>query len=359
MDQPTQTQPPKDPTRKKRVRLASRASVVRLAALFLLISIVLTLAWVRLINMPGSAHTGPLPELSSAQAETSIALRRDVEQLAGAFADRNRFNPRVYELAGQMIFDRLLASGLEPRFEQVTRGRAYESRNIVAEIQGTTHPAEIIVVGAHYDTHPDTPGADDNASGVAGVLALAHRLASSTPDRTIRLVLFADEEPPQFMTDDMGSVFHATTSSQQSERIIAMLSLEMIGFFDDTPGSQHYPRPLDLCYPDTGDFIAVVGNLGSTGLVRRIVADWRDTTPFPCYGAALPSGISGVGWSDHWSFWQAGYPAVMLTDTSFFRNPNYHKPTDTPNTLDYERMARVIDGIEAVVRRLATSLQSP
>lgn len=305
--------------------------------------------------MPGSAHTGPLPAPTQSQTATAQQLRSDVQQLAGPLADRNRFNPRVYDQAGDWIAQRLTEAGLEPRFEQVTRGRAYESRNIVAEIRGATSPEQIIVVGAHYDTHPDTPGADDNASGVAGVLALAPRLASAKLNRTVRLVLFADEEPPQFMTDDMGSVHHAQQAAASDEQIVAMLSLEMIGFYDTTPGSQRYPPPLSLCYPDTGDFVAVVGNIGSRSLVRRVVGQWRSQTPFPCYGAALPSGISGVGWSDHWSFWQSGYPAVMLTDTSFFRNPHYHQPTDTPNTLDYDRTAPVIDGVEGVVRALATT----
>jgi len=134
-----------------------------------------------------------------------------------------------------------------------------------------------------------------------------------------------------------------------------MINLEMIGYYDDAPGSQTYPMPISLFYPDTGDFIAIVGNVRSVGLVRRFVRDWRSEVDFPVEGAALPEAVPGIGFSDHRSYWEAGYRAVMLTDTAFYRNKNYHTAGDLPETLDYERMARVIDGVEILVRKLVSS----
>ena len=150
----------------------------------------------------------------------------------------------------------------------------------------------------------------------------------------------------------MGSLVYALACRQRRENVVAMISLETIGYFDDAKGSQSYPPPFSLFYPSTGNFIAFVGNYSSRRLVRRSVASFRRHTEFPSEGAALPSFIPGVGWSDQWAFWQAGYPALMVTDTAPFRYPDYHRPSDTPDKIDHERMARVVDGLEAVVREL-------
>jgi Zn-dependent M28 family amino/carboxypeptidase len=228
-----------------------------------------------------------------------------------------------------------------------------QTPNLIVETLGSTKPKEIIVIGAHYDTCMGTPGADDNATGVAGVLALARAFAGRPQARTLRFALFVNEEPPTFQTPDMGSWVYAKACRARGDNIVAMFSLESIGYYCDEPGSQKYPPPVGLFYPSKGDFIAFIGNGSNRALVRRCIRQFRSTTQFPSEGAAVPAALPGVGWSDHWSFWQEGYPALMVTCTAPFRNPNYHKPGDTPETLDYERLARVVMGVERVVVLLA------
>ena len=199
-----------------------------------------------------------------------------------------------------------------------------------------------------------SPGADDNASGVAALLELARLLAGTALPRTVRFVAFANEEAPFFYGDEMGSNLYAARAHAQGERIEAMLSLETVGYFTDQPGSQRYPFPFSLFYPDTGNFIGFVGNLSSRRLVRRVIGAFRVSTAFPSEGVAAPSGMEGVHWSDHWSFWEAGYPAIMVTDTAPFRYPHYHTATDTPEQLDYTGLARVTGGLAEVVGVLAS-----
>jgi Zn-dependent M28 family amino/carboxypeptidase len=320
--------------------------------LFVTIAVLLVVAWSRLIRMPGRPHGGPLPPLTEFQRSTAEILRSDVEVLAARHPNRHVFNPVQYANAARYIEHRFTDAGLTPIRESFTTGDGRsECLNIIAEIPGSSRPGEILVIGAHYDSYMGTPGADDNASGVACLLALARRLAGVGPERTIRFIAFANEEPPHFMTPDMGSHVHAHQMARAGESVHLMISLEMLGYYRDEPGSQRYPPPLSLFYPDTGNFVAIVGNVASRSHVRRLVRGWREAIPFPCFGAALPSGIPGIGFSDHWSFWEAGFEGVMITDTSFYRNPHYHTRGDTPDTLDYERMARVVDGLELLVRR--------
>jgi len=225
--------------------------------------------------------------------------------------------------------------------------------NLEVEIRGRSAPGEIVVVGAHYDSVLHSPGANDNASGTAGLLALARSLAQSAPARTLRFVAFVNEEPPHFRTKEMGSRVYARRCRERGEKVVAMLSLETIGYFSDAPGTQQYPGPLGLCYPSAGNFIAFVGNVSSRSLVRRCVKSFRASALFPSEGAALPSFLPGVGWSDHESFWENGYPALMVTDTAPFRFAEYHRRSDTPDKIDFERCARVVEGVEQVVRELA------
>ncbi len=343
------SQPPR-----RRFRLASRRACLRLLVVFAALALLALLAYARQLNMPGRPMTGPLPTLTSAQHATAERLRDDVISLCDAFPHRSVFDPVTYNASADFLRAQLADTGLDVHTEPVP-GPIQDSRNISVEIRGTTAPEQVIIVGAHYDTEENTPGADDNASGVAAVLELARRLKDATPDRTIRLILFANEEALHFGTPAMGSFLHARDAKARGEDVRAMISVEMIGYFDDTPGSQQYPKPLSLLYPDTGDFIAVVGNLSSTTLTRRAARVMRDANTVPVYGAALPASVPGIAWSDHSSFWRHDYPAIMLTDTSFFRNPHYHTPRDTPDTLDYDRMARVLDAVEALVRDLASN----
>ena len=305
-----------------------------------------------MVMMPGRSHTGPLPPLTAGEAQVRDRLRVHVSVLAGEIGERNTFHPEELRRAADYIDARFRSLGLAVRREEY-RADGESVVNIEAELRGATRPDEIVLIGAHYDTVPGSPGANDNASGVAAVLELARLLREAKPGRTVRFVAFANEEPPFFQSDAMGSRVYARRARERGERIVAMLSMETIGCYSDAPGSQHYPPPFNLLYPDTGNFIGLVGDLGSRSLVRRSIRTLRATTPFPSEGLAAPGWIKGIGWSDHWSFRQEGYPAIMVTDTAPFRYPLYHEAEDMPERLDYDRMARVVAGIGRVVAKLA------
>ena len=296
------------------------------------------------------ARSGAAPEEETTALVAS--LRADVATLAGEIGPRKVGYGGALARAADWIEGQLGAAGWT-----VTRQRYAvpdgECWNLVVERRGTTRPDEIVVIGAHYDTVLSTPGADDNASGVAVLLALARSLGTATPERTLRFVAFTNEEPEYFHTEQMGSLVYARACKVAGEHVVAMLCLESLGFFSDARKSQHYPFPLSMVYPSTGNFVAVVGNRESQPLVARVAKRLRAAARIPVEAASLPGGIPGVGFSDHWSFWQAGYPAVMITDTALFRNPHYHQRSDRPETLDYERLAAVAQGLSVVVAELA------
>lgn len=303
-----------------------------------------------MIRMPGRSYRGALPALTPEQAALAASLREDVGVIAGEIGERNVLRGNL--AAAAEFIDRVMSDAGYTMERQEFDVEGTTCVNLAAEIAGGEHADEIVIVGAHYDTVWGCPGANDNGTGVAGTLALAHALAGSAPDRTLRFVFFVNEEPPWFQTGSMGSLVYARACRERDENVTAMISLETIGYFDDAKGSQRYPMPFGLFYPSTGNFIGFVGNFGSRRLVRQVVATFRGHAQFPSEGGALPAFIPGVGWSDQWSFWQVGYPALMVTDTAPFRYPHYHRPTDTPDRIDYERMARVVDGLEAVIRDL-------
>ena len=295
-------------------------------------------------------HAGRVPArpaVTDAHRTLAAELRRDVTALC-ANGSRNMFETEQLDAAAKYVEQSL---GRVER--QMFVVEEIEVANLIQEIRGTTRPGEIVVIGAHYDSVEGTPGADDNASGTAGLLALARRFANAKPARTLRFVAFVNEEPPHFQTQTMGSWRYARRCHERKENVVAMLSLEMLGYYRDERGSQHYPPPLAALYPDTANFIAFAGNIKSRALVNQSVAAFRARTAFPAEAAVLPELIPQSGWSDQWSFWQFGYPALMVTDTALFRNPHYHAATDTPDTLDYERMAMVVEGLTGVVEELA------
>lgn len=332
-------------SRRTKGRLIFYPGVLLLAAGFLVFTMV----------MPGRSHRGPLPPLGPERAELAERVRADVTLLVGQLlADRSQRSPGTLDRASGFIEARLREDGYV-----VTR-LPYESDgatiwNLEAVRAGGANAKEIVVVGAHYDTAAGGPGADDNASGVAAMLEIAHALAMQkhAPARTIRFVAFVNEEPPYFWNEAMGSLVYAKACKARGDAITSMLSLETLGYYRDEPGSQKYPPIVSAFYPDRGDFVAFVGNLGSRGIVHDAIRTFRGAEAFPSEGAALPSFVTGVGWSDQWSFWQVGYPGVMVTDTAPFRNPHYHQQGDTPDTLDYARLARVTEGLVAVVKKLA------
>lgn len=233
-------------------------------------------------------------------------------------------------------------------------GAGMEFQNLEAALPGTAQPDRIVIIGAHYDTAGGLPGANDNGSGVAATLELALAFANQPQKRTIRWLFFANEEPPFFQGPLMGSYVYAARCRERKENIEAMISLETIGYYSDEAGSQQYPAGFHAGYPDRGDFLGFVSDLRSAPLLRRVVKSFRDGTLLPSEGSAAPAGIPGVGWSDHWSFWQFNYRALMVTDTAPYRYPHYHSPQDTPEKLDYDRMARALSGLTAVVKDLGS-----
>lgn len=286
-------------------------------------------------------------------------LRADVSLLSGPLADRRPGTPEGLEKAAEAIEASLHDAGWPSHREGFTLSTGVEVFNIIAERAGTDPDGAIVLIGAHYDAAKSTPGADDNASGVAALLEVARRLSEFKPERALRLVFFSTEEPPYFQTSEMGSLVHARGCRERGENIAAMIALDCIGYFDDAPGSQRYPMlrglPATTDLPDTGDFIAVLSRSEDADLVTRVDALMKKSRTISVLSVTLPGESTlGAGWSDHWSFWQHGYPAVMITDTAFARNPNYHQDSDTADTLDYDRLAGVVEALVATIRGLAT-----
>jgi Zn-dependent M28 family amino/carboxypeptidase len=231
------------------------------------------------------------------------------------------------------------------------RGRTY--RNIIARNSESNSEEKVVVVGAHYDTVTGSPGADDNASAVAGLMELARLISTMEPMPAIHFVAFGLEEPPVFRTANMGSYHYARMLKKSGQKVLGMICLEMIGYFVDSPHSQEFPLPfMDRKFPTEGNFIAAVGNLRSKKLTERIRDGFKEGTDLPIFSINAPPIVIGIDFSDHWSFYKFGYPAVMITDTAFYRNPHYHMATDQYDTLDYERMAKVVHGVKAAVERL-------
>src|SRR4051812_44079638 len=322
-------------------------SVLRIAiALFVIVGLV----WLFGIKMPGHSNSSA-SGLNEAEVALRAELMADVQKVAGDIGERNMNRYPQLLAAADFIEASLTGAGLTPRRDSYElRGRSLH--NIEAEVRGTS--PEIVVIGAHYDSVLGCPGANDNASGVAALLALARRFAGKPTGKTLRFVAFVNEEPPFFQTEEMGSLVYAKLCKERGDRITAMISLETIACFSDEAGSQKYPAPgLGLLYPTKGNFIGFASNTGSRALLRAVVSAFRQAGRIPCEGASLPGAVPGIGWSDHWSFWQSGYPAIMVTDTAPFRYPDYHEPTDTPDKLDYDRFALVVSGMETVIRELA------
>lgn len=223
--------------------------------------------------------------------------------------------------------------------------------NLIVSIPAKSADAPIFILGAHYDTVGASPGADDNASGVAALIELARNLRSleGRSATEIQMVFYANEEPPYFKTGAMGSYVHAQSLTDPN-RVLGMISLETMGYFSDQPGSQNYPFPLSLRYPSTGNFIAFVGDTSSRDFLRAQIANFRQSARIPSVGGTAPSVVQGIDWSDHWSYSQLDIQAFMVTDSAPFRNPNYHRPSDTADTLDYVRLALVVEGLEKMLR---------
>lgn len=315
---------------------------------------------VALVVQPGVS-----PRPSQPPAVDAQRLRADVVRLAETFYPRSYDQPEQLQRAARYLHDELAAAGARTSYQQVrVQGQVYH--NVLARFGPERGPLR--VVGAHYDSHAEpalagddprgysprshTPGADDNASGVAGLLELARLLGRQPPSRPVELVAYTLEEPPHFRGPDMGSAWHARSLREAGREVEFMLSLEMIGRFSDRPGSQRYPlRGMQRLYSERGDFIAVVGRLGDFGLSRRVKAAMAGATDLPVHSINAPPRMQGIDFSDHLSYWREDYPALMITDTAFMRSDTYHQPSDTADKLDYARMAKVVQGVYAVLQQ--------
>jgi hypothetical protein len=305
-----------------------------------------------MLAVPGRSYRGPLPALTPKERELASRLRAHV--MAIASAPHNVQNFEALEAAAQYIERELQSIGC-PVGRQEFMVDGSNVRNIET-IRDPRAPAgnATLVVGAHYDSYEDAPGANDNATGTAAVLELARLLKDWQPERTrLRLVLFVNEEPPYYRTSDMGSWRYAERLFEAGERVSGMIALETIGAFSDRPHSQGYPHPFGLIFPSTANFVAFVALPGARGFLHDVVRSFRRNLAFPTIGGLAPDVIPGIGWSDHWAFHQFGFPAIMVTDTAPYRYPHYHRPSDTPDKVDYDKLARITHGLARVVRDIA------
>jgi hypothetical protein len=308
------------------------------------------------VAMPGRSFRGAPPQLSAAERAAADALRAHVAELAVRIGPRRAPLRDTLHRAEAYITQQLMAAAPTARVQrEPLLGAPDDAANVVLDLPGSA-PGPLVIIGAHYDSAPAvSPGANDNASGSAAALVLAARFATLPHRLPLRFVLFANEEPPYFQTDLMGSYQHARGCQQRGERVRAMISLETMGYYSEQPGSQQYPPPLAWVYPDRGDFLAIVGNLESRALVHEVIRNFRERAKLPSEAAALPAIVPGVGWSDHWAFWQFDYPAVMVTDTAVFRDPHYHEATDVIDNLDFERLAWAVSGMQFVIEQLVAA----
>jgi hypothetical protein len=296
------------------------------------------------------------PQLGTAERRAIEALEgrllAHVEMLGRTIGERTLDRPHALQAAAAYIQRIWGEQGFSVR-EEVYEVGGRPCANLVAELRGSEYPERILLVGAHYDSPPGSPGANDNATGVAILLEMSRILRQEPLPRTVRFVAFVNEEPPYFLTEAMGSRVYARGARQRGERIEAMLALETLGYYSNLEGSQNYPAPFGAFYPRTGDFVAVVGNLASRRLAVDFMTWFMAVTDFPIEGVATFEGVPGINWSDHSSFWTEGYPALMLTDTALFRYPEYHTAQDLPERVTRREFARAAHGIIQAVRRLA------
>lgn len=271
-------------------------------------------------------------------------LRQHVMVLAQEIGERNIYRPQALIAAQDYIAGQWQAQGYTVTFHR------YETQGVVSanlEItrRGRINPDEYLLIGAHYDSVQGSPGANDNGSGVAAMLEISRLFAQAEPVRSVRFVAFVNEEPPFFFWNSMGSLVYAKAAYARHDNIRFMVSLETMGYFRDEPGGQNYPVFFRHFYPDKGDFIAFVSNFRSRRLMHRAATAFRSHSHFPLEHTATFSWIPGIGWSDHLSFWRQGYRAMMVTDTAFYRYPYYHTALDTPEKIDYPRLAQVSEGL--------------
>ena len=300
---------------------------------------------------------------STAMPDPSLATRLRAHVVTIAAAERNTATPERLEEAARYIENFLKTEHYQVR-RQANRAGGQTVRNIevsVANVAPGARPARIFIVGAHYDSVPGSPGANDNASGTAAVLELARLLRDMRPSQgtEVRFVFLVNEEPPSHLAnkrgEEMGSMQHARQLHKEGQNVEGALILETVGWYSQARNSQKLPPGLEGRYPDTGNFIAFVGTLESARLVQDALSAFRNVSDFPAHGLAAPAYVQGVTLSDHSSYNRFGYPAIMITDTAFMRYPYYHTADDTPDKLDYGGVARVVTGLARTITALAAA----
>jgi Zn-dependent M28 family amino/carboxypeptidase len=292
---------------------------------------------------------------ASSPSEDALAAALRAHVTAIASRPHNVSHPAELEAAARYIEGQLAQLGYEvERQEYTAAGTPVRNIAVAIPTAGAAATAGALVVGAHYDSFMNAPGANDNGTGAAALIEMARALRTGRPStHPIRLVFFVNEEPPFFDTPDMGSRRYAAWLAEHGTTVWAMLSLETLGAFSDAPGSQTYPAPFGRVFPDRGNFVAFVGTLGSRQFLGRAIASFRRHSDVPSLGGIAPSLVQGVDWSDHKSFAERGIPAVMITDTALYRYAHYHTPADTPDKVDYATLARLTHALTGVVRDLA------
>lgn len=303
-------------------------------------------------QMPLRSYAGALPQLNYEEMELRDRLLAEVTYLSVNIGERSLLRRQSLQATTDYLSSCLRGEGYSV-VDHPYSVQGQTVKNIEATLAGTDGALGQVILAAHYDSVAGTVGANDNGTGVAAVLDIARLMRQIRLKRTVRFVLFVNEEPPYFQTASMGSRVYAHQLRQDGVPVSAMLSLETIGFYSDEPGSQDYPPVLSLFYPSKGNFIAFVGNTDSRGLVRESVHNFRESTRFPSEGIAAPGNWLGIGWSDQWSFWQEGYPGITVTDTALFRYHDYHTPSDTVDKVKFDKAARVVEGVGKLVEELA------
>lgn len=309
----------------------------------LLIAIVISIVFVKATTFGWRPSRQRSFHLSPQETETANRFRKIVSDLAQNIGVRNYATYANLNEAAEYITREFEELGYESRSMSYSIGNQL-FENIIVEKKAQHETDEVVIIAAHYDSCFN-PGANDNASGVAGILELARLFRDEDLNKNVRFIAFTNEEPPFFMTENMGSRVYARKAKEQGENIKAAVILETIGYYSQKAHSQKYLPLLGPFYPNRADFIVVVGNFPSRRIVSRITSYFKKASDFPVEGLVAPGFIPGVNFSDHWSFWKEGFPAVMITDTAFLRSQHYHQGTDLPGTLDYERMAVMVHGL--------------
>lgn len=280
----------------------------------------------------------------------TLILQEHLTRIIDTKAPRKYTNTEVLDDVASYIY-KVFESYGDTVYYQTYEAYNNEYRNVVC-VFGADNP-QTIVVGAHYDVCGDQDGADDNASGVAGLLELARQLKGNESKYRIELVAYTLEEPPFFRSLLMGSHVHAKSLHEEGRDVYGMFCLEMIGYFDDTKGSQDYPLGLlKMFYGRKGDYITLVNKMRKEKFARRFSRDFKQAKIIRTKKFTGPKGLEGVDFSDHLNYWKYGYSALMITDTAFYRNKNYHETTDTMETLDLNRMAKVVDATLLALLRI-------